>query len=151
MFVATLLSIVRPTLRASRPAALAAARRALATRMGDGDSLPAGFREWREDDAPPALDADADVRVSGDFGRAPPPRLRRPAEELAAALEVPDGVCQGCGSKFQAHEESLPGYVPEHVLEGGAGRSAELKPKAVICQRCHGPVSYTHLTLPTKA
>ena len=58
MFVATLLSIVRPTLRASRPAALAAARRALATRMGDGDSLPAGFREWREDDAPPALDAD---------------------------------------------------------------------------------------------
>ena len=149
MFVATLLSIVRPTLRASRPAALAAARRALATRMGDGDSLPAGFREWREDDAPPALDADADVRVSGDFGRAPPPRLRRPAEELAAALEVPDGVCQGCGSKFQAHEESLPGYVPEHVLEGGAGRSAELKPKAVICQRCHG-LRYKN-ALPTDA
>ena len=81
-----------------------------------GDAPPA------LDDATPALDADADVRVGGDFGRAPPPRLRRPAEELAAAL-VPDGVCQGCGSKFQAHEESLPGYVPEHVLEGGAGRA----------------------------
>ena len=61
-----------------------------------------------------------------------------PVVTFEAALEMPRGVCSGCGARFQCDDTGAPGFVPEKVMREREGAKTSEGEKAAICQRCHG-------------
>ena len=105
---------------------------------------PAGFVDYSGDGnnaAPPPLEHTSE-RSSKRSSLSPASRLEAAAAALEAQLEIPRGVCPGCGAHFQSDDEHAPGFTPPHVLSEMQAKVDEdgesVSHRMVVCQRCHG-------------
>ena len=121
---------------------------------------PPGFKNYGDDDELPLPPLDGsgdgddiesygdededDSMLSAGFEDRPPqrrsaaPRREPAADTFAAMLEVPRGVCVGCGARFQTEDEAAPGFTPAHVLEERMATRESGPKRMAVCQRCHG-------------
>jgi ribosome biogenesis GTPase A len=99
----------------------------------DESEIPAGFFETGSVDATDDPFGPSQSHPSKHLPSSPP-------ASLEAALEMPRGACSGCGARFQCEDETAPGFVPEHVLDGRQADAAanSASKGAPVCQRCHG-------------
>ena len=122
-----------------------ATRTARVCLSGGSWTPPPGFVDYDDDEDSERILADIDGIQSTGRERAPrrpPQRAASHADRdqpLGAALEMPRGVCTGCGARFQSADDFAPGFLPQSVLmervDGGGSASGAAAP---VCQRCHG-------------